>query len=50
MATPTGVAPGILGIRDAGWGKGVLLSLCVGVITGLGCVVDRIVVKLLVEC
>ena len=31
VATPTGVAPGILGILDAGWGKGVLLSIGVGV-------------------
>ena len=31
VATPTGVAPGILGIRYAGWEKGVLLSFCVGV-------------------
>ena len=31
VATPRGVTQGILGIRDAGWGKGVLLSFFVGV-------------------
>ena len=35
MASPTGVAPGILGIRDAGWGKGFYCLYVLG-LTGLG--------------